>query len=506
METKTIRICLCVCCLFLFLPVVSAYSYYNNLVDQEFMGYLGIPDEKTISMDFKDAKLTDVLKIFSQQSGMNFIADTKISDKSINLYLEKVPVDQALERILAANDLRYEVLQGSKIFIVKEIQRPEIEVVTKVYQLRHAVVPGSRIRKTFTVSKKDEDDGDDDEDDEDEDIGILAAVESILTSNGSVIEDPRTNSLIVKDIATNFVSIDATIARLDIPNPQVLIEAEILDVARNDVDDLGFKWGATPMYLVGGAKDTRFPFVRSVKEAEDLSYTTGELSFAPNGTTSTGLATVLHYLRTRTNTKNLARPRIMTMSNESAEIKITADEAIGVQSTSSGEGAGTQNVAEAERVETGVSLKVTPQVNLLANEILMAIRPRVVDASATVTLNANQYKNPETRGTKSIFRMKDGDTIVIGGLLRTTGTLTKTSMPLLDKIPILGAAFRHKEDNQVERELVVFITPHIIRDEVQQLAADVYGRKNFENIVREQKNPNRDQSIEQALLQFEQAK
>ncbi|HBG61897.1 MAG TPA: hypothetical protein DDX37_08730, partial [Candidatus Omnitrophica bacterium] len=84
--------------------------------------------DKTISMDFKDAALNDVLKIFSQQSGLNFIAATSVADKSVNLYLDNVPVEEALERILSANDLTYEIKPGSNIFVVTTLTRPAVNI------------------------------------------------------------------------------------------------------------------------------------------------------------------------------------------------------------------------------------------------------------------------------------------------------------------------------------------------------------------------------------------
>src|SRR3990167_5965080 len=95
----------------------------------------------------------------------------------------------------------------------------------------------------------------------------------------------------------------------------------------------------------------------------------------------------------------------------------------------------------------------------------MAIDPKVIQARTGQTFGSQTFKDPEERGTKSILRVPDGDTIILGGLLRTNVEETKTSVPLLGKIPVLGAAFRHKDKSESQRELIIFITPHIIPEE-----------------------------------------
>jgi type II secretory pathway component GspD/PulD (secretin) len=113
-------------------------------------------------------------------------------------------------------------------------------------------------------------------------------------------------------------------------------------------------------------------------------------------------------------------------------------------------------------VETGVFLTVTPQVNLLTDEITLAVEPKVIEAKQGGTFQGYSFKDPEERGVKSILRVKSGDTIFIGGLLRREDVNIVTKVPILGEIPILGMAFRHKDKTGNDRELVVFITPTIL--------------------------------------------
>jgi type II secretory pathway component GspD/PulD (secretin) len=173
---------------------------------------------------------------------------------------------------------------------------------------------------------------------------------------------------------------------------------------------------------------------------------------------------MLEFLKTQTDTRSLARPRIITVDNETAQIMISTDEAIGIKQTASSTGGGAvgTSTVEAERTQTGVFLTVTPQVNLLTDEITLAVEPKVIDAQDSAPIDGHDLKNPEERSVKSILRVKSGDTIFIGGLLRRVDRDTVTKIPLLGDIPILGMLFRHKDKTGNERELVVFITPTIL--------------------------------------------
>jgi len=151
----------------------------------------------------------------------------------------------------------------------------------------------------------------------------------------------------------------------------------------------------------------------------------------------------------------------MTLNNETAEIKIATNEVISINTTDNGSGSAVSSTTSAERVETGVMLRVTPQINVDTGEITMYIYPKVVEATAS---SFQDYKDPEERSTKSTVRIKDGETVVIGGLIRKDKSETLTKVPILGDIPVLGALFRHKYvDKNKDRELLVFITPHILK-------------------------------------------
>lgn len=419
---------------------------------------------KLISMDFKNASLTDVLKIFSQQSGLNFIAANNLADRSITLYLDNVPVETALEMVLSANDLTYTIQPGTDIFIVQAVTPMSQQLLTKVFRLQNATVDSSALKTTIEIPT--------DKDDEEDAAaalpsvggqaksGLTAAVEAVLSPSGRLVEDPRTNSLIVTDLASRFPAIEQTILSLDVPAIQILIEVEMLDVSKNTADLIGVKYGDSPLSLTGAKRATLIPFNQNDVLRKGFEF---ETEYTAGVIDASGFSALIQFLRTQSDTKNLARPRIMTLNNQRAQIKISTNEAIGITTeTGASEGITTQSV-EAERVQTGVFLTVTPQIISNSDEILMAVAPKVIQARAGATFENKTFKDAEERGTRSVLRVRDGETIVIGGLLRTDSQVTDTKIPILGDIPLIGSLFRHRDSQETERELLVFITPHILK-------------------------------------------
>ena len=434
----------------------------------------------TISMDFQDANLKDVIKIFSIQSGLNFIASEAVQDRRITLFLDKVTVKEAMDKLFKANNLTYELDQEAKIFIVKDWGKPEIETITKIFYLKYASVSSSsmmqemykQISSTGTTgsttgssgSAGSSASGGTGKYASEQDVGITKAVKKNLTDEGSIIEDYRTNSLIVTDIPNRMPVIEKLIASLDVPAPQVMLEVEILDVSKNTVDKIGLEFGQNPFTFVYPGNQSVKTFIGDMtKRSLSIPGAAGAIIFGHT------YAEVLDFLRTRTDTKFLARPRLLTLNNETAEIKITTNESIGVTTTTEATSGTTS--AEPERAETGVLLRITPQINMDTGEITMFIYPQVSEATQGNTITSGgqsfQFRDPEVRSTKSVVRIRDNQTVLIGGLIRNEFTQVVKKIPILGDIPIVGALFRHKggdNDKNKERELIVFITPHIVKD------------------------------------------
>lgn len=459
-----------------------------------------------VSMDFKDANLKDVLKTFSQQTGINVIASEDAGDKTITLYLEDVTVMDALDRILQAGGLLYERPLGSEIYIVTP--KPElpgemqVETITRVYRLKFARVSTSRLARaaetlgaqtpleaaktTAALSSGGTGGsggaggsrtggsagGGGGGSQAEKEIGMDKVVEKLLTEVGKVVVDERTNSLIVTDVPSNFPRIESVLNALDVRTAQVLIETEVLETSLGKVKDLGIEWGSgsegNQVTFTPGSRTTRFPF--SWIGHKD----------APTNPTAFGLSTLsaasavgtLQMLERDTDTKILARPKVLTLDNEAAMIRLTTNQAVGFIVTT-GEQTATTSVTP-ERVTTGVILVVTPQVNQ-DGFITMLVEPSVTKtatASVTPPATAGTIVDPKTRSARAMVRVRNGDTLVLGGLIDRSEDQTEQKVPILGDIPVLGRIFRNSETNNATSELIVFITPRVLEESSDaQLAA-----------------------------------
>ena len=408
----------------------------------------------TISMDFKDAGLKDILKIFSMQSGMNFIASEAVQDRKLTLYLDKVPIKETMDKLFQANNLTYEFDEMANIFLVKDWGKPGLETVTKVYYLKYRSIPSARLQKERDSLLLNPSTGAD----------ILTAIKQVLTKEGQIAEDSGTNSLIITDIPSRFTDIDRIVASLDIPQLQVMLDVEILDVKKDVVDKLGFDFGESPFTLAihGSGRRIIQYFGTAAQKGAAGAVTFGSTYFQ-----------ALDFLRTQSDTKYLARPRLLTLNNETAEISITKDEVVGTEETINRDSSG--NIISTDRTYirstslsltkegTGIFLRVTPQINPDTNEITLIINPKSSITNMNTTWSTQA--DAELRSTKSIVRIRDGETVILGGLIHKDRAVIEKKLPILGDIPFLGLLFRHKNQTKdIDRELIVFITPHIVRD------------------------------------------
>ncbi len=451
--------------------------------------------ETRVSMDLKDANIKDVLKIFSQQAGLNFVASEQIQDKTVTLYLDHVTVQDALSNIISANSLEYVRVPGSEIFLVRPLQvEPKNDLMMKVYHLKYARVSNSPLEAAaslstyqaalrtsgitaaggssgqsagggisggssgYSPSSGGGSGGGGGETTTKRGIDIV--LRDLLSERGSLVTDPRTNSVIITDLSTRFKFFEEAIAKLDRPVNQVMIEAEILETSVNALDNLGIKWGSTTGELAsfsGPKRTTTFPLSNvenSLKSAE-ATITVGTLSLDE-------LDVVLQLLKTDTDTEVLSRPRIMTMDNEGAVIHITAETALASLTTATTvNGTALSSVGQAERRTTGISLRVTPQIND-DHYVTMTLEPSVVRAEKSEFF-PTQFVDPQQRSAQTTVMVRDGETIAIGGLVSKDKKNAKRKVPILGDIPLLGLAFRNTEKTLVDRELLVFVTPHIIK-------------------------------------------
>jgi type IV pilus assembly protein PilQ len=408
-----------------------------------------------VSMDFQDANLKTVLKVFSQQSGLNFIASQNVQDRTVTIYFNNVKIEDALNYIMNANNLVYEQEPGTSIFIVKESGKPKVETITKIYELKYAQL--SALSKNSSKSTSDGASG------SSEGAEIISIIRSVLSKNTAdkeinamIIADKRSNSLIIKDVSSQFPIIESLLTRLDVRTPQVMIKVEVLETTTKAVENLGINWSGTFGAYTGPVHNTIFPMNNSLgrnnSSGEGIA-TTGTFSLA-------GATATISALLNNTDTKILARPQVMAMNNETAIIELSSKEKASkiLQSTTSNTVVTTGNTYEEK--DTGVILEVTPQISK-DGYITMNLKPSVTELELSRFTDAYDIHK---RSTETTVIVKDGETIVIGGLIKSKHEGGLKKVPFFGDIPIVGAAFRYKSKDESDRELIIFITPNIIKD------------------------------------------
>ncbi|MBL7157736.1 MAG: secretin and TonB N-terminal domain-containing protein [Candidatus Omnitrophica bacterium] len=447
-------------------------------------------EERKVSLDFENAELKDILKAFSRQTGANFIASEVIEGKKVTVYLSNVSVDEALSSILKSNGLVYEKQKGD-VFLIKPSGTEAIKTVIKVIKLDYIqayslVMPAEAVGFASTggafpiteVGGSPEGGGlassaASGMPQGTEGKSIIDIVSSLLTKYGKVIADKKTNSLIITEIPENIKIIEDIIKELDVEPPQIMIQAEIVETTTSALKRIGMEYGSLTETLgfkyglVTGSDETQrlqtpvgFPFPEwFIKQTFDSQLLSNAALFNYGTLTANDTEVILKLISNDEDTKYLSRPKIMTVNNQPAIIKVSANTAIGVESTTIGEG--DQVLSKAERVETGIVLKVTPQANA-KGQIFMYLEPSVSRAQ-TSTFFSTQFLDPQVRSASSTVLVQDGDTVVIGGLIKTDNYKTIRKVPFLGDIPFFGEAFKSSYKKVDDTELLIFVTPHIVK-------------------------------------------
>jgi len=500
--------------------------------------------QQLVSMDFQDADLKDVLKIFSQQTGINVIASEAVRGRTVTLYLEDVAVLDALDRILEAADLTYERPPGSQIYVVKPKppeEAPKIVTQTRVYRLKFARVSTSRLARAAealgsqtpfeaqqltalgltgatggtttggtgitggtsvggTTGQAGQAAG------QAKEIGIDKIVEKLVSEEGEVAVDERTNSLVVTDLPENFPRIESVLNILDIRTAQILIETELLETTLSKLKDLGVEWGTgsegSLLTITPAQRATKFPFFQ-LEDKQTFLTRPSAPAFTTGGQIVAGvidasqISAVLQALERDTDTKILARPKVLTLDNESAVIRLTSQQAVAVRTTVIAETGTTEK--SPERMTTGIILVVTPQVNE-GGFVTMLIEPSVTKTVPS-EIDPSNIVDPKSRSARAMVRIRQGQTLVLGGLIDRSDKTVLQRVPILSGIPILGEAFKNREMSDSTSELIVFVTPRILAEPPGTQVASV-GQAPFS--IREQETtPARQDVMEEVLKRLE---
>ena len=419
-----------------------------------------------LSLNFQDIEVRSVLQLIADFTDLNLVASDTVSGR-ITLRLKNVPWDQALDLILKTKGLDKRqvgnvllVAPASEIAAREKLELENLRQISELAPLRTDFIQvryasASEIFDLFSNSAGGEGGG-----------------LSVLSDRGSVIVDERTNSIILTDTAENLEEFRRILARLDVPVRQVLIEARIVNAQTNISEELGIRWGGgglesvgNKFLKIGGSQETLGEIQDGIVSGPPI--TIGfpdalivDLGVAGAGATSLGIGLTgqnflldleLTAIATDGFAEVVARPKVITADKQAASILSGVE--IPFQEASS---SGATSTSFKEAV---LSLEVTPQITP-DDRIIMDLKVNQ-DSVGTVF---NGVPSINTTEITTQVLVEDGQTIVLGGIFQTSVNKSSTKTPFLGDLPYVGRLFRRTIENDDRQELLVFITPRIVRD------------------------------------------
>jgi len=383
--------------------------------------------EQLFSLSIDDAQIKDVLEALAYQADLSLVLPEEITG-SVSLRLKDVTWQTALNAALQAG--RYVATEKDDVLFISPPEEIPVEQADPL------------ITETFSLGFANAKDTE-------------KTVNKFLSRRGKMGIDERLNKIVVIDTAANLELIRQALQRLDVKAPQVMIEALIINVKLTDELKMGVDWTKL------GTSNNYF--------SQDLSATTGTNPFGQiTFSKATGVWSfigLIDFIETHDNVKILASPKVLVLNNHTATIDAVEEIPYReLTQTASGGSIGTTSFKQA-----GIRLEVTPQISD-DGYIIMHVKPEQSAQTGTFTVDGSQTPIIETRKTETTLRVKDGQTIIIGGLRKKRPAVEESKIPILGDIPLIGALFRKLDKEQTESELGVFITPHIYTE--GELSAD----------------------------------
>ena len=383
----------------------------SGLYGQEIQG------ERLVSMDFENADIRTVLRAFADIGGVNIVA-TKGVQGTVTLKLRNLPWKQALKAVLEING--FSMIEEDNI--IKVMTAAEMEDSKKAMKLETRI-----FSVKFAKAKK-----------------LESVISGMLSSRGSIKVEPRTNSLIVTDIPMVMSRIEDILARIDNPTPQVLVKAKLVEVNYGALRELGIVWRA------GNMEDVR-----------TTTHTGAELSVPPPSSNAAfyfgkllsqaQLDMVISTLEDENKANVLSEPSILVADNQ--EAMILSGKKIPIVTR---DFAGNQII---QFFDVALKLTVTPHISP-DGKIVMDLHPVISDIAGEAPGAVGPVISSQEAQTK--LTVNNGETVVIGGIIKTQSQDIKKGVPLLSSIPIIGNLFKYTKHEVNKTELMIFVTPQIV--------------------------------------------
>ena len=472
---------------------------------------------RKISLDLRSMDIMDTVKFLSKQGDLNIVATKNVNGK-ITLFLKDVTISDVLDMILLTNSLacekkagiitlmtesEYEALYGEKYTNKKETKTialkyadPKrvgtilgnlkssigkviiddatgmiilIDTPIKIKEMEEAAVRADlstvnrvlpTVRETFELEYAK--------------IGeIKGEITKVLTKDVGTMEiDERTNKLVVTDLPHNMDRIRKLVADFDSKTREVLIEAKVVEITLSDDFAMGVDW----QKVYGLAEDSltftgSFPFSAPTATASSLALSVGTLA-------NNKYTFALELIKAFGKVKVVSSPHIVVCNNEEAKFMVGTREAYVTTTITTGD-VTTTTSESVQFIDVGVTLYVTPTINK-GGFVKMHIKPEVSSiADWLETTEGNKIPIVDTSNVETDVLVKDGNTIILAGLIKKTANKNVSKMPLLGSLPVVGKLFSNVSDSNEKKELAIFLTPHVITgaDEMYKLRDDIKTRK-----------------------------
>jgi type IV pilus secretin PilQ/predicted competence protein len=399
--------------------------------------YTGEP----ITLNLKDADIKDTLQRFSELTQLNIVLDPDVRG-TVTVSLQDIPWDQALELILKINQLGY-VLEGNIMRIASTTKLTQEENARLQFiQAQDKNRPLRTVLQKISYANAQE---------------MAATARKVMSSRGDIFIDTRSNTLVIKELPDYLPTVLDLIKNLDIASPQVMIEARIIEAQRTFANEIGIVWGANGVADASHGNTTGLVFPNSGTIDGNVTLPSGagqvlHLSLA-NVLNTFSLDAAIHAAESRGLVKIISTPKIQTQTGELASIQSGVQ--LPVQTT-------VNNTTSVLYINATLRLDVTPQIT---NEgtVIMDITIQKREPVPGINIASGQNIPMTTRDAKTRLMVRDGGTAVIGGIFKVTTNDAQSMIPGLWKIPILGNLFRSRDQTESTDELMIFITPRIIR-------------------------------------------
>jgi general secretion pathway protein D len=377
---------------------------------------------KRVTLQFREANLRSVFDVISRTTGLNFVFDRDVRpDLRTTIVVRDSSVEDVLNLILATNQLQRKVLNENSVLIY-----PNTAAKQKEYQ--------ELVVRSFYVSNIDV-------------KQVLNMIRTVVKTR-DLFMDEKLNLLVMKDTPEAIRLAEKLIAAQDLAEPEVTLEVEVLEVGSSRVQELGVRFPDRIQFqdpLTVGATGTTVPLQRASADLVGFVATP---------------AMVLNIRQTDGLTNVLANPRIRVRNREKAKIHI--GDKVPVVTTTSAVNVGTSS--SVSYLDVGLKLEVEPTIYLegdVAMRVVLEVSNIVKEIPTTGGGLAYQIG---TRNASTLLRLKDGETQILAGLIQDDERTTANKVPLLGDMPVLGRLFSNNLENRTKSEIVLLITPRVVRN------------------------------------------